>query len=274
MKKIIFLILISILFIPITAYAAVDVSEKIYDYADLFTEAEEQTLYENITSAINKTNLDIVVVTINDNDKNSAMVYADDFYDYNGFGLNESFDGILLLIDMDTRELWISTTGEAILLFDDNRIDIMLDNIYDYVADGDYYKGALSFVNAIKSYKDDGIPEINDGYYVDSDGNIKRKNSINWPVAIIGALIISGVTIAILISKHKMVVLAKYANDYLDQNNIRMYAPIDTFLTTHTAIVKINHNSGNNGGGIGKIGGSSIHRGSSGRMHGGGGRKF
>ena len=68
---------------------------------------------------------------------------------------------------------------------------------------------------------------------------------------------------------NKMVKKATEANTYMDKNNIKITGRNDRFITTHTTSVRINTNSG---GGSGKIGGSSIHSGSSGISHGGGGR--
>ena len=272
MKKIILLVLITIILIPskINAETTIDTSKKIYDYADLLTHEEEISLYSNIISAIGKTNLDIVVVTINDNDKSNATRYAQDFYDYNDFGLNSSKDGIILLIDMDTRGIAIVTTGEGQILFDDERIDVMLDNVYYPVSSDSYASAVRAFINDIEDYFDNGKPNSNKHYYIDENGNVIREKTVNWIFSIVGALIIASIVIYVLISKHKMIIAAKYAHEYIDKNNVKLYMPIDTFLTTYTSTVKINTNSSSGG----RSGGSSISRGSSGRSHGGGSRRF
>lgn len=109
---------------------AVDASEKVYDFAELLTPSEEEQIYNRVQKFINKTNLDLAVVTINDNNKFSAMEYADDFYDYNDFGTDSEYSGVLFLVDMDTREIYMSTTGKAISMYSDYRIDMTLDAIY------------------------------------------------------------------------------------------------------------------------------------------------
>ena len=273
MKKIILLILISMMLIPsiIHAETEVDPTKKVYDYADLLTEEEEHSLYSKITSAIEKTNLDIVFVTINENDKASAQDYADDFFDYNGFGINSSRDGILFLIDMDTRNVTLSTTGSAIVLFDDARIELMLDHAYNYASGERYNDAANQFVKDVENYFDAGKPESNKHYNVDKNGNVIREKSINWGITIIGSIIVASIIIFVLISKHKMIIAAKYAHEYIDQSNIRVYTPIDTFLTTYTSKTRINDDSSS---GSGSFGGSSTHTSSSGSSHGGGSRGF
>ena len=39
----------------------------------------------------------------------TAEAYADDYYDYNGYGYGENDDGLLLLVSMGERE-WAITT--------------------------------------------------------------------------------------------------------------------------------------------------------------------
>ena len=49
------------------------------------------------------------IVTDVDPNISSAMEAADDFFDYNGYGLGDDRSGVLLYINMSTRDVWIST---------------------------------------------------------------------------------------------------------------------------------------------------------------------
>ena len=60
--------------------------------------------------------MDVVIVTTYNTRSKSSQVYADDFYEENNIGRNNSGDGILLLIDLDNREVYISTSGAAIII--------------------------------------------------------------------------------------------------------------------------------------------------------------
>ena len=133
---------------------AVDASEKVYDFADLFTDSEEEQLYQQITAFIDSYDMDLAVVTINDNPKYSQVEYADDFYDYNDF----SKDGVLFLIDMDNRQIHMSTTGYAIRMYNDYRIDKALDAVYTYMSDEEYYVGTSNYISIIEDYAKDGLP--------------------------------------------------------------------------------------------------------------------
>lgn len=80
----------------------VDPSIRIYDYADLLTDEEEEALSETARELSEKWSVDLVTVTIDDDEGLTSMEYADDFFDYNGF----STTGVLMLINMDEREVW------------------------------------------------------------------------------------------------------------------------------------------------------------------------
>ena len=73
---------------------SVNEEEKIYDFADLYTDEEEKNLYTAVYDYTQRRNLDLVIVTINDNFE-STQEYADDFYDYNNFGFGSERDGLL-----------------------------------------------------------------------------------------------------------------------------------------------------------------------------------
>ena len=62
-----------------------------------------------------------------------------------GFGTGSDQSGILFLIDMDNRELYISTNGQMIRYMTDSRINDVLDDVYNYAADADYYGAAAAW---------------------------------------------------------------------------------------------------------------------------------
>ena len=103
----------------------------VYDFAELLE--NEEALEAEIAELRERWTIDVVIVTTDDAHGKSSMEYADDFFDYNGFGYDKPMgDGVLFLIDMDNRQIWISTCGKAIIYFTDSRIDEALDDIIEY----------------------------------------------------------------------------------------------------------------------------------------------
>ena len=82
-----------------------DTSVKIYDYGNLLTDTEETYLKGLVNNYISKYNYDMVIVTkSNYSATDTAMMnYADDFYDYNNFGIGNTKDGILLFLNVDRQ---------------------------------------------------------------------------------------------------------------------------------------------------------------------------
>jgi len=273
-RKIILLIFMSLFFSSVfqVTYAVptVDSSEKVYDFAELFTPEEENKLYNYINDFIDKYEIDMAIVTTEENDKGVAETYADDFYDYNGFGIGPTYDGLLLLIDMDTRTMHISTTGQAILIYDDYRIESMLDNAYYHISNQDYYKTAYNFIIDSENYIKMGIPSSNEGYEIDINGDyVRKKGAFPFFGFLIASLIISGIFILIAKSRHKVVKKATEAKNYLIRGSLSLTQSSDRFVNSHTSTIYVPKTSSSGGSG-----GSSTHRGSSGRSHGGGSRRF
>lgn len=259
----------------------VDESEKIYDFANLFTASQEDELFKKVAEYIDQYDMDMVIVTINNNNKVSSESYADDFYDYNYFGIGNTHDGILLLIDMDNRVASISTTGNAILMYDDSRINNILDYVETELKSSYYYNGALKFITYSSKYANLGIPSSNKDMKIDDNGNyVKEKwkdfnSEIDILFFILNSSLLPTIITAIIILyggfSHKNVKKAKHAEAYLKSNSLNIYDRNNTFLNTNTTKTKISSSSS---GFFGHSGGSSTHRGSSGISHGGGSRRF
>lgn len=237
---------------------SVNADEKIYDFADLYTDSEETSLYNKVNSYIQSYNMDLVIVTINSNNKSSPQEYADDFYDYNNFGISSNRDGVLFLIDMQNREIYMSTTGTAIEMYNDYRINETLDSVYTYMSDEAYYEGTSNYINIIRDYASSGFPKNNNS-----------SNSDGLPpivTAMIISLVITIIVMVILINKNKLVRKATTAEEYLNKESVNIKRISDILISSNTTKHKIEHNSSS--------GGSSTHCSSSGGSHGGGGHRF
>ena len=202
-----------------------------------------------------------------------SKIYAQDFYYYNRFGIGKTYDGFILLIDMSNRYIYMATKGNAILTFDDYRIDMITEVAYNYLKNGNYFEGYKAMLEKATSYAKDGIPDSNKYYCIDDNGDYYKckeaPKSVNWGISLISGLGISLIVAFIHTRKYRGIKLATNANTYLKNTNID--TKTDQFLTTFTSRVRRSHDSGGSGGGHG--GGSSTSHGSGGSF-GGGGRHF
>ena len=249
----------------------VDDIVKVYDFADLLTDLEEDKLYNEVTNYINNTNYDLIIVTTNNHQKEDAKSYADDFYYYNSFGKNKTRDGVLLLIDMMTRELYISTSGYAIKMYDDDRIESILDSGYLHLTNQEYYDTFSNMIISLETFYDLDYPSSNDNLIIDEFGNSSYIKKIPYGLVIFISLIITSVVALVLYFMSRLKLKVGSAINYLSKKEItnRKDDLVNVFVT-HTR----RHSDSSSSRGITLSGGSSFHTSSSGRSHGGGGRKF
>ena len=79
----------------------------VVDDANLLSSQEETKLRIDLENFKNEYNMDAVIVTSNNLNGKSQQDYADDYFDYNGYGVGKEKSGLLLLIDMENRNIWI-----------------------------------------------------------------------------------------------------------------------------------------------------------------------
>ncbi len=256
-------------------------SNKVVDGAHLFSLQEAEELQRLCAGAAEETGLDVVIVTTADAGGKSAEAYADDFFDYNGYGIGGDYSGVLLLIDMDNRIIHISTCGLGIRYFTDARIEATLDVLYPDVAAGRYAAAARSFVKQVKRYQAAGIP--GDQYNYDTETgerdeyykrNIWKQLGtsalISLPVAALLMLIAGGMA---KVSNGKKITVQE--RTYLQGDSFHLLEKRDAFIRESVQRRRINDSDSSGGGSSGSSGGrSSTHTSSSGRSHGGGGRSF
>lgn len=273
MKKKLLLFFVFSFFFLLPNVFAVDTSLKIYDDADLLTDSEEVMLKSQIDQYIKDYNMDMVLMTTLINPYGSTEELATRFYSDNGFGMNEHQDGILFVIDrhLNADDAYILTTGEAMRVYTDSRIDAILDDISDAKYNNEGYYGMFSaFIESSSDFAHDGVPDVNKNTYIDSNGEMKYKRTIPWFLMIVLSLTISSVIIFVLVKRNKMVQKATTAKAYLDQNSIQYSRKEDHFAYTHTTSAYVPRNTGgSSGGGSHHVGGTTSHGG-----HGGGGRRL
>lgn len=247
--------------------------ERVYDYADVLTDNEEERLRNQIAMAEEKLRMDIVIVTINQSVEGweAAREYgyrtddweinmrdlADDFWDENGYGYNKSFegDGVLLLHNWYEDENGsqngehISTSGKAeqnLSMYDLNQILYPVDKYYDT----DPYRAYAEFIDAVETRMNAGV-ELDFSYML---GSI----CFSTIVALVYAFV------NLIQSKAKNTTAV---NAYVVGGKPVMNVQRDELLRKNVTKRHINTSTGGGGGRSG--GGGGHHYSSSGARHGG-----
>jgi uncharacterized protein len=218
---------------------------RVYDGAEVFTPSEIRSLEEMYRAAGDKREMDFVIITSRGNLGKGPMAYADDFYDYNGY----ADSGALFLIDVEERDMWVSTKGAAI-----DAIDRRLDRIQEASLDAmshrdDYYSAAVAVSKQFYAATGPlfGLPQI--------------------PPFIVLGLILTVIIVFIIRARYArkdrepVIDPAGNMQAYNEHNN-------DVFVRSYVTRVRRSDDSDSGGGGGG------THTSSSGSSHGGGGWKF
>ena len=240
-------------------------ASRLVDNADLLTEEEENLLLARLDEVSQRQQFDVVIVTASSIDGKSPMAYADDFFDYNGYGVGVDRSGALLLLSMADRDWWISTRGYGITALTDFGIEkIGEDMIADGLSDGAYYDAFVTFIRDCDSY----VTAAKNGEPIDV-GTYKAPFAF---VKAIGISAVIGLVVAMIVGsslkgKMKTVRAASAAAAYTRPGSFFLREQNDVFLynnVTRTAKPQESRSGG----------GSSTHTSSSGASHGGGGGKF
>ena len=269
---------------------AVSGQPRVFDQAGLFSETEIIQLEEKIAQCRKSTKMDVVIVSAYADGERSAEEYADDYYDYGGFGVGKKASGVLLLYYMDGPgqpggECYISTTGTMINMLTDERIESILDDVYGDLGNRDFAGAAEHFLEDVKAYVKEGV-ESGQYTYDRDTGEIVRYHSIRlYEVAI--AMVIAGISAGSVCLDIKKRYAMKQSSREVS-NSLQAYRADcafhfsvagDKMVNKYVRSVPIPRNTSSGSGGRGHSGSSSagrstIHTSSSGRSHGGGGRRF
>lgn len=260
--------------------------QRLFDEAGLLSEEEQGNIEDSIAACRKKTGMDVVAVTAYHDNRRSAMEYADDYYDQNGFGTGEKKSGVLVLLYMDAPgrsggECWISTSGKMVRILTDKRIDRIQDDMAGYLGYQDYYGAFLAFADDIQYYVDKGIQAGQYNYDTET-GEISIYRSIRWyeaAFAVIAPALIAGSVCFGVKSRYSMKQSDRdRANSllaYRADASFRFDSTQDRLLNKFVTSAPIPRSgSGSGGSGGGSSGRSSTHRSSGGSSHGGGGRRF
>ena len=91
---------------PVLAEESSKVSKDyVVDNADLLTQTGENELSEKLQDISDELQFDVVVVTTNSTGSKTATEYADDYFDYNGYGRGSNNDGALFLVDSGRQKV-------------------------------------------------------------------------------------------------------------------------------------------------------------------------
>ena len=238
-------------FAVMNVQAAGNHPSRVVDEADLLSDVEEEVLLGQLDEISERHQFDVVVVTLNSLGGEDIQYYAADYYDYNGYGMGENYDGAMFIMSMEERQWFILTTGYGIEVLEDYEIDAIGEEMVEDLSDGFYFDAFTTFAEEVDFEVEYGVQE--------TTPSILLSIFIGLILALIPALCMRG--------KLKSVKMQTSAGRYENKGGRKITTKQDVFLY-HT-VNRVPKPTENRSGG-----GSSTFKGSSGRSHGGRGGSF
>jgi uncharacterized protein len=243
-------------------------NQHVFDTTNALSVSEKSILEERIAAIKNAYDFDVVLLTEETIYGQEPMDYADDFFDYSGFGNGEN-GGVLLLWVTDTRWAWFSGYGLTPLggetVFNEFTISASDKHLGKYLkADeggvDDIYGMYNGFLDDVELYL--GLAAKGRHY------NILHEYLyvfliIVWAVALLIALI----TVSAWKKGMNTAKGSGHAAAYIVPESLKFAVKTDTFLYS-TVSKTLRQSSSSSSGGHSR---SGSHRSSSGRSHSGGG---
>jgi len=252
-------------------------AERVFDYAGVLTDEEEESLRQRIAEVEDKLHFDIVLVTFNQpvegeeamrqygyrsvDWEQNMMDYADDFWDVYQYGYNKELegDGCILVSNwyegQDGEHL--STSGRVEDSFSVRDINSVVDAVDAYYAT-DPYRAYMAYVDRVASLM-----------------SSSRSGMEPLPVpAVVILPLIAALVYALMNLKQKAAKDTTTASTYVEGGKPVMKARADDFIRKNVVTRRIETGSSSGGrGGSHSRGGGGHHTSRSGASHGGGSRR-
>ena len=261
MKKVLSLSLVFLIVLALLVPSFADEKPLLKDEIGCLSESEAQQVTAKLEEVSNKLDFDVAIVTTDNLEGKSITAYADDYFDYGGYGRGTNRDGCVLVVYYNgtSTERWISTSGYGITALTDYGIQYIGKRVAPLMDEGEFYNAFIDYANLC----DELVVQARAGKPLDVNSAKKEGNpAMRIIIAVVIGLIAGFISMAVIKGKYKPVRMKANASDYLVQGSLQLTGSYDNFRTSSVTRTAINNNSS---------GGSSTHTSSSGRSHGGGG---
>lgn len=263
---------------------------KLYDYYELFGDAEATDLEETLREYSEDGEVDIIVITTDNLEGKSKQLYMEDFYDANAPGYDGDYgDAVLLMLYMNPNDRSVEIQGykNAEHTINNQRIEEILDAIVPYLSNGEYVKALKEYAKLAAYYMNTEVippatspsPEYNRPNPPVTIPDYNRPSPVpdyvedpfrNPLVQLVVSLVLGGIAVAIMAS-HAGGRVTTTNRTYLNEEKSALIAHHDIYIRTTTKRVRKPKPQDNNHTGGGHTG-SGVSGG--GHSHSGGGRSF
>lgn len=294
MKKVFALVLAMFLLCLAPAASADSVYSRVTDsVSDAIPDEYQQTLSDRLDSISEQTEMDVLICVTDDLDGYTVAQFTEKFYDDMCVIMEHKRSAAILVISLETRDVYIDCVDDAQLAITEYEAEGILDMMMDDLSSGNYYAACVTFADQCETellgYINDPSENISSYYYppydydYDDDYNYDYGEDFefdlksDWPfvavIAVVIGVIVGFITVTVMKSKLKSVRSNDRAAEYVVPGSMQLTVSYDSFL--YRNVIRRERPKNNNSGRSGRSGGFGGGRGGfGGSSHRGSGRKF
>ena len=249
--------------------------DRLVDQADLLPAADETDLRQKLDAISEELQFDVVLVTADQIGSRTPMEFADDYFDYNGFGYGDSHDGVCFLISMAERDWWISTCGFGeTALSDDYFMDIVrYSKVISALKDGDYSLSFNTYADMVADFVHEA--QTNEPYSSRHRYEDWKNKTIGVGLSLVIGLIVAAIVTWYMKQHYVASVQQKSEAGAYMVGSVHYGQQYDNFRSSVVNRTRrVTQSSSSSSGGSSSSSSGGHHTSSSGRSHGGGGGKF
>ena len=173
---------------------SVDSKAKVYDFANLLTEAEEAKLYIQVNEFIHNTGMDAVIITLDKLEGHEELkYYAYDFYDYNDF-MDVGITFIIYTENPEKPVIYMCVNGAT----DSDAREAYTDARISEVLKDDYIGACETFIKLA-----DGFYIKTFGYYKNLEPDTVMGNHFPWIEITIISVVLTFIVTVLVITKYQ-----------------------------------------------------------------------
>lgn len=232
----------------LTAYAD-SMPARVIDNAGLLSQSEESALASRLDSISGRHNMDIMIATENSLGGRSIERFADDLINSS----TKSRGGIILFIEMESREWYISANGYGKTAVTDAGREYMANQFTGELSGGNYAEAFMIFAQQC----DEFLIRAESGDPYDESNLPKKPFPVvkNLLIAIVIGFVLALIISLIIKGQNKSVRFQRAANSYVRQGSLNVTERRDLFLYSTIDRREIPKSSSSNDGGNGNRGG-------------------
>ncbi len=263
------------------------------DTSSILSQEDQAALETRLSEITVEQNCGVYIRTTSDFEGKEPQAYADDYYDASGLGIGDDHSGIMLVVNFDSGDWVITTTGSAIDTFTDARQKTTMKKVVKKLRE-DPAKAFNIFADKCEEYLIDANKPVEETEQVETETEVEATEAepaqaddtsdMHPRVILIGGIILGIITSLIIVlcqagdlnSVHR----EPAAKNYVRPGSMKLTTQTEQFLNKRVdRVAKSDSSSGAAAGAAAAhhssgSSGSTTHTSSSGTTHGGSSGKF